>query len=112
MSKYKEIVTDITNNMGILSQNIPDVMKGFMGMAKAANEPGALDPKTKELIAIAIAVANRCDGCIGFHTKALVELGTTEQELAEAMSIAIYMGGGPSVMYAANTMGAFKEFSK
>ncbi|MBI6527573.1 carboxymuconolactone decarboxylase family protein [Proteus vulgaris] len=112
MSKYKEIVTDIANNMGALSQNIPEVMKAFMSTTKAGSKEGALDAKTKELIAIAIAVANRCDGCIGFHTKTLAELGTTEQELAEALGVAIYMGGGPSVMYAANTMGAFKEFSK
>ncbi|CRL65493.1 carboxymuconolactone decarboxylase family protein [Proteus mirabilis] len=112
MSKYKEIVTDIANNMGALSQNIPEVMKAFMSTTKAGGKEGALDAKTKELIAIAIAVANRCDGCIGFHTKTLVELGTTEQELAETLGVAIYMGGGPSVMYAANTMGAFKEFSK
>ncbi len=112
MSKYKEIVTDIANNMGALSQNIPEVMKAFMSTTKAGGKEGALDAKTKELIAIAIAVANRCDGCIGFHAKTLVELGTTEQELAEALGVAIYMGGGPSVMYAANTMGAFKEFNK
>lgn len=112
MSKYKEIVTDIASNMGVLSQNIPEVMKAFMSTTKAGGKEGALDAKTKELIAIAIAVANRCDGCIGFHTKTLVELGTTEQELAEALGVAIYMGGGPSVMYASNTMGAFKEFSK
>ncbi|MEQ5208225.1 carboxymuconolactone decarboxylase family protein [Proteus sp. fly-1067] len=112
MSKYKEIVTDIANNMGALSQNIPEVMKAFMSTTKAGGKEGALDAKTKELIAIAIAVANRCDGCIGFHTKTLVELGTTEQELSETLGVAIYMGGGPSVMYAANTMGAFKEFSK
>lgn len=113
MSKYKEIVTDIANNMGALSQNIPEVMKAFMSTTKAGGgKEGALDVKTKELIAIAIAVANRCDGCIGFHTKTLVELGITEQELAEALGVAIYMGGGPSVMYAANTMGAFKEFSQ
>ncbi|EOX7622920.1 carboxymuconolactone decarboxylase family protein [Proteus mirabilis] len=114
MSKYQEIVTDISGNMGALSKNIPEVMKSFMGTTKASSKDGVLDAKTKELIAIAIAiaVANRCDGCIGFHTKALVELGTTEQELAEALGVAIYMGGGPSVMYASNTMGAFKEFSQ
>lgn len=112
MSKYQEIVADITGNMGELSQNIPEVMKSFMSTTKAGSKEGALDAKTKELIAIAIAVANRCDGCIGFHTKTLVELGTTEQELAEALGVAIYMGGGPSVMYAANTLGAFKEFNK
>ncbi|HBC6354491.1 TPA: carboxymuconolactone decarboxylase family protein [Proteus mirabilis] len=116
MSKYQEIVTDISGNMGTLSKNIPEVMKSFMSTTKASSKDGVLDAKTKELIAIAIAiaiaVANRCDGCIGFHTKTLVELGTTEQELAEALGVAIYMGGGPSVMYASNTMGAFKEFSQ
>ncbi|EMZ2956903.1 carboxymuconolactone decarboxylase family protein [Proteus mirabilis] len=114
MSKYQEIVTDISGNMGALSKNIPEVMKSFMSTTKASSKDGVLDAKTKELIAIAIAiaVANRCDGCIGFHTKTLVELGTTEQELAEALGVAIYMGGGPSVMYASNTMGAFKEFSQ
>ncbi|OAT48240.1 putative carboxymuconolactone decarboxylase family protein [Proteus hauseri ATCC 700826] len=112
MGKYQEIVADIAGNMGAVSQNIPEVMKSFMSTTKAASKDGALDAKTKELIAIAIAVANRCDGCIGFHTKTLVELGTTEQELAETLGVAIYMGGGPSVMYAANTMGAFKEFNK
>ncbi|EKB02134.1 carboxymuconolactone decarboxylase family protein [Proteus mirabilis] len=110
MSKYQEIVTDISGNMGALSKNIPEVMKSFMSTTKASSKDGVLDAKTKELIAI--AVANRCDGCIGFHTKTLVELGTTEQELAEALGVAIYMGGGPSVMYASNTMGAFKEFSQ
>lgn len=114
MSKYQEIVTDISGNMGALSKNIPEVMKSFMSTTKTSSKDGVLDAKTKELIAIAIAiaVANRCDGCIGFHTKTLVELGTTEQELAEALGVAIYMGGGPSVMYASNTMGAFKEFSQ
>ncbi|EPN2702650.1 carboxymuconolactone decarboxylase family protein [Proteus mirabilis] len=114
MSKYQEIVTDISGNMGALSKNIPEVMKSFMSTTKASSKDGVLDAKTKELIAIAIAiaVANRCDGCIGFHTKTLVELGATEQELAEALGVAIYMGGGPSVMYASNTMGAFKEFSQ
>ncbi|MBG3038570.1 carboxymuconolactone decarboxylase family protein [Proteus mirabilis] len=112
MSKYQEIVTDISGNIGTLSKNIPEVMKSFMSTTKASSKDGVLDAKTKELIAIAIAVANRCDGCIGFHTKTLVELGTTEQELAEALGVAIYMGGGPSVMFAANTMSAFKEFSQ
>ncbi|MCY1465940.1 alkylhydroperoxidase AhpD family core domain protein [compost metagenome] len=72
---------------------------------------GALDPKTKELIALAVGVAARCDGCIGFHTKALARLGATTGEVHEALGVAIYMGGGPTAMYAANAVAAFQEFA-
>lgn len=111
MSYYQEIMKEISGNMQDLSKDIPAVMKAFSGLVGASTADGVLDKKTKELIMIGIAVANRCDGCIGFHTKALVELGVTEQELAEALGVAVAMGGGPSVMYAANTLKAFKEFS-
>lgn len=66
--------------------------------------------KTKELIALALAVGSRCDACIGFHTKALVKLGATEQEIAETLGMCIYMGGGPSMMYAAEAVASFNEF--
>ena len=69
-----------------------------------------LDEKTKELIALAIGVALRCDGCIGFHTKALVQLGTSKEELNEMLNVALYMGGGPSLMYATHALAAFDEF--
>lgn len=111
MSEYKDLIQNISAQNARLAKSIPDVMKQFSGLVATGSAEGALNKKTKELIAIAIAVANRCDGCIGFHTKALVELGVTEQELAETLGVAIFMGGGPSVMYAANTMDAFKEFS-
>ncbi|MPN47485.1 hypothetical protein SDC9_195087 [bioreactor metagenome] len=57
-------------------------------------------------------MANRCDGCIGFHTKALVRLRATQAELDEMLGVAVYMGGGPSLMYAANAVAAFKEFAE
>ena len=87
-------------------------MQGFSAMAKGATADGVLDKKTKELIALAIGVSTRCDGCIGFHTKALVELGATQQEVEETLAMAIYMGGGPSLMYAADAMQAFEQFSE
>ena len=70
----------------------------------------ALDEKTKELISMGIAIALRCDGCIGFHTKGLVRLGTTRQEFEEMLGVAIYMGGGPSLMYAAQALDAWEQF--
>jgi alkylhydroperoxidase/carboxymuconolactone decarboxylase family protein YurZ len=58
-----------------------------------------------------LGVAAHCDACIGFHVQALVKLGASKAELEEALGMAIYMGGGPSVMYSANAFAAFEEFS-
>jgi AhpD family alkylhydroperoxidase len=111
MKNYEDIVRDISQNLKTLRQDIPETMRGFSAMAQGATRPGALDKKTKELIALAIGVATRCDGCIGFHTEALVRLGATRLEVEEALGMAIYMGGGPSLMYAADALVAFEQFT-
>lgn len=110
MSYYKDVTKEIAVNMQELGKFI-GCYDRFLRLVSSSSADGVLDKKTKELIFIAVAVANRCDGCIGFHTKKLVDAGVTEQELAEALGVAVAMGGGPSVMYAANTIKAFKEFS-
>lgn len=89
----------------------PEVMKAFSGLAQAALAPKALDTKTKELIALAIGVAVRCDDCIAFHVKAALEQGATREEIQETLAMAIYMGAGPSVMYASHAMAAMDQFS-
>ncbi len=109
---YKELTCELSATIGGLRREIPEVMKGFSAMAGAALEDGALNKKTKELIALAIGVAGHCEGCIGFHAKALVALGATREEIVETLGMAIYMGGGPSLMYAAEAMQAFEEFSE
>ena len=80
-------------------------------LAQAAERDGALDKKTKELIALALGVAAHCDACIGFHMQSLIKLGTTRAEVEEVLGMAVYMGGGPSLMYAADALGAFEELS-
>ena len=89
-----------------------EVMKSFSAMAQSATKGGALDAKTKELIALAIGVATRCDDCIAFHSKAAASLGATREEIGETLSMAIYMGAGPSVMYASHALQAFNQFSE
>ncbi|TQV65646.1 carboxymuconolactone decarboxylase family protein [Aliiroseovarius halocynthiae] len=86
-------------------------MKGFGQMGAAAKADGALSEKTKELIALGIAISTRCDSCIGFHVRSLVRLGTTLDELNEALAMATYMGGGPSLAYSAKAREAFEQFS-
>ena len=90
---------------------VPEVMKSFSSMASAALQTKALDTKTKELIALAVAVATRCDGCIAFHSEAAVKQGASREEVMETMGMAIYMGAGPSVMYAAQAVEAFDQFT-
>jgi AhpD family alkylhydroperoxidase len=107
---YIDITKRISGDLRKLRQDIPDTMKAFSALAQAAGREGALDKKTKELIALAIAIATRCDGCIGFHMEALVRLGATRQEVEETLGMTIYMGGGPSLMYAADAISAFEEF--
>jgi AhpD family alkylhydroperoxidase len=63
-------------------------------------------------MALALGVAARCDGCIGFHAEALVKLGATRAEVEETLGMAVYMGGGPSLMYAADAIAAFEQFEK
>lgn len=109
---YKSITKDISEYIGELRKVAPDAMKGFSEMSKGALKPGVLDTKTKELIALAIGVSQRCDGCIGFHSKALVEQNATREEVAETLAMAVYMGGGPVLMYAADAMRAFDQFSE
>jgi AhpD family alkylhydroperoxidase len=113
MSKhYPDITKRISSNIKTIRKDIPEVMQGFSAMAQAATKDGALDKKTKEFIALAIGVSTRCDGCIGFHAEALVKLGATKQEVEEVLGMAIYMGGGPSLMYAADALLAFEQFSE
>jgi AhpD family alkylhydroperoxidase len=90
----------------------PEVMKAFSGIAQAALKAGSLDPKTKELIALAISVAVRCDDCIAFHAKAASETGASSDDILETLGMAIYMGAGPSVMYAAHALQAYKQFAQ
>lgn len=93
-----------------LRKAIPDVYKGFGEMHSAALAPGALTTSTKELIALAIAVIERCDGCIASHARGAVRAGATKQEAAEAIGVTYLMGGGPSTIYGPRAYAAFCEF--
>jgi AhpD family alkylhydroperoxidase len=95
-----------------LRSDAEEPMKAFAALARSATQAGALDTKTKELIALAIAVATRCDGCVAFHADAAVRLGASRDEMLETMGMAIYMGAGPSVMYAAQALEAFDQFAQ
>ncbi len=109
-SKFTHLTQNISHHIAELGKHIPETMQGFSSLARSASKDGALDKKTKELIALSLGVAAHCKGCIGFHSESLIKLGATRQEVAEALGMSIYMGGGPSLMYAAEALQAFDEF--
>ena len=108
---WNTFMAEIEADIASYSKEVPETVKGFGIMGKAAKTNGALDEKTKEIMALGIAIATRCDSCIGFHVRALVRLGITREALCEALAMATYMGGGPSYAYSAKALKAFDTFS-
>lgn len=111
LTDWTQHMKDLSGPLKDLRTGAPDVMKSFSGMAQAALKGGALDTKTKELIALAIGVAIRCDDCIAFHVKAAIAQGATRDEIMETLGMAVYMGAGPSVMYAAHAAEAVGQLA-
>ncbi len=108
---WPQMAGDLSVAVKELRTGTPETMKAFSSLARAALEPKALDTKTKELLALGIAVAIRCDGCIAFHADAAMRQGASREEVMETMGMAIYMGAGPSVMYAAQAVEAFDQYA-
>lgn len=86
-------------------------MQAFGQLARSAMADGSISAKNKELMALAIGITQHCSGCIGFHIKALIKLGCTRQELEETLTVCVYMGGGPALMYTAEALSAFELMS-
>jgi AhpD family alkylhydroperoxidase len=111
MTNWSDYIKERSGQLRALRSGAPEVMKAFSGLAQAALAPKALDGKTKELVALGIAVAIRCDDCIGFHIKAALDQGASRDEVLETLGTAIYMGAGPAVMYANHALEAFEQFA-
>ncbi|SHK28134.1 alkylhydroperoxidase AhpD family core domain-containing protein [Shimia gijangensis] len=108
---WNDKLNDTRNQLRGLNKAIPDATRAFGGLGKAVKEGGVLDFKTKEFIALGIAVADRCEACIVLHIAALVKAGATRDEVGDVLAMTIQMGGGPSMMYAAKAMECFEELS-
>lgn len=107
---YREQLTEIKQYIGQFSNAQPEVAKAFSALHKGASTANQLDTKTKELIALAIAVAVQCDDCIAFHTHDALKAGASKDEIMEAVSVAVLMGGGPAMMYMTHVMRAIEDF--
>ncbi len=107
----RDLLAGLAPHTRDLRDLIPGVYEGFGRMHAAAFADGEVDRKTKELIALAIAVAVRCDGCIAAHAKAAAREKATEKEVAETIGIAISMSGGPGTVYGPRAMAAYRSFT-
>ncbi len=110
-TNWIEFTEQTNQRMAELRRAMPEPAKGFAALASAAIAPGVLDSKTKELIALAIGITARCDGCLAFHARAARKLGATRDEVIETIAVALYMGGGPSMIYGAEALSAFDAVS-
>jgi AhpD family alkylhydroperoxidase len=110
MTYGKQVQDELRPHARELRRMIPEVYKGFGALHDAALAEGALDTRTKELIALAIAVSSECDGCIAAHAHAAARHGATPEEAAEAIGVTILMNGGPATIYGPRAYAAFSEF--
>jgi AhpD family alkylhydroperoxidase len=111
MSHGHAVQDELREPARALRRAIPEVYAGYRQLHAAAYAAGALDEKTKELIALAIAVSEECDGCIASHARGAVRTGATEAEVAETLGVAIAMMGGPGTVYGPRAFAAFQEFA-
>lgn len=109
---YPEVAKQISADAARLTRAHPQALKAFRELGAATYADGALARKTKELIALAISVSARCDGCIAFHSHSALKAGATREEVVEAIGVALQMGGGPSMVYGAEALRAFDEFAE
>jgi len=108
--KYPEYYEHLRELVGRLSARLPGPMAGFAALHTAAVADGALNTKMKEQIALGIAIAARCDGCISYHVHDAIAAGATKEEIVETIGISVLMGGGPAMVYGAEALDALDQF--
>ena len=112
MGTSEQVIADLREPTRVLRRAAPGAWAGFATLHDEAMKDGALDAKVKELMALVAAVVKHCDGCIAYHAKAAARQGATSEEVAEALSVALLMDGGPSTTYGPRAFAAFEEFTQ
>lgn len=107
---YPEKHHDLQLLLGKLGKELPGAVSGFANLHKGAMGAGVLDAKSKELMALAIAVAIRCEDCIAYHVHDALKAGASRAEIVETLGVAIMMGGGPAAMYACEAFDALQQY--
>ena len=108
-ANYTQQAQDVFSFVSTLSEEHPEIAKGFATLHKAAGRDGTLSAKHKELQALAIAIGIRCEGCIACHVQDAIKAGATKDEIVETIGVAVLMGGGPSIVYGDKAYKAMQE---
>ena len=108
-NEYRKQLAVSVKDLGQLS---PDTIKGYIELSAAGQKKNLLGAKTRELIALAVAVTLRCDGCITVHTEAAIKNDATKEEIAEALGVATTVNAGAALVYSARVMDTFKEYPR
>ena len=111
MLNWNEYLSEVKSRIGGIAKLNPDVVKGYTGISNAKPANPRLDDKTRELIALAVAVTRQCDGCIVVHTNAAKKHGATQEEIMEALGVAVAVNAGATLVYSARTMDAFENLN-
>ena len=109
-TSYPDRLRSVKKNSQTLAAAQPAVMEAFEKLHQLAGATGALDRKTKELMALAISVTHGCDDCIAHHVHDAVDAGATREEFADTLGLAVLMGGGPAMIYASHAIEAVDQF--
>lgn len=109
MMKWLEYRKELLGRIGEIGKLSPDTLAGYQTLSRAGQKTGHLDAKTRELIALAVAVTTRCDGCITVHTGEALKHGATREEIAEALGVAVALSAGAAMVYSARVMDAVGE---
>jgi AhpD family alkylhydroperoxidase len=112
MIDWNEYRKQLTGGVKEIGQLSPDTIRGYMELSAAGQKSNLLGAKTRELIALAVAVSLRCDGCITVHTEAAIKQGATKEEIAEALGVAVTVNAGAALVYSTRVMDAFKEYPR
>jgi AhpD family alkylhydroperoxidase len=109
MLDWKQYRQELFGHISEIATLTPDTVKGYQTLSNAGKKTNHLDARTRELIAVAVAVSLRCDGCIAVHTAEAVKLGATKEEIAEALGVSIAMNAGATMVYSARVMDAVAQ---
>ncbi len=112
MLNWKEYRAKVKGRVGDLRKYAPEVMKGYAALAASGDKAQHLDGKTRELIALAVAVTTRCDGCIASHVEAAIGFGASREEISEALGVAMALNAGAALVYSARVMDCYEDMAE
>src|SRR5690348_18006878 len=107
MLDWNQYLQELSGRTAEIGRTSPEIIRGYRTLSDAGQKTGKLDAKTRELIALAVAVSLRCDGCITTHTTAAIKNGATKEEVVEALGVAISVNAGAALVYSSRVLDAF-----